>query len=321
MSENNIQSSNEAKVCVVIPALNEEKGIGMVIDKLHDALKKYNYEIVVVDKSTDRTAEIALQHGAKVIYQTKKGYGSALFAGYLYSIEELQSDILITIDGDGTYEPNDCPKIIEKILSHDADFVVGKRVVTSESMTRGRRLGNKAVSYLIRNLLKVEISDTQSGLFAFRSYLIKNIDFFTTLGWALNTELQTRAVELGMNIEEIEVSYYSRVGESKLNIFKAGVINLTIILRMVRDSQPLMLMGVIGSVLLSLGTIFGGIVVYDYLQTGVVHRGNLAVLSAMLVITGVQIFSLGLVADMIKRRQQKRAHFAHNYYSKIKRNS
>jgi len=316
--ENNDISNTKSKIGIIIPTLNEEKSIGMVIDKLRTVMKGYDFEIVVVDgKSNDRTVEIARQHNAQVIIQRKKGYGNALFGGYLYCMEELDCNILLTIDADNTYDAEDCTKIIEKIVSNDSDYIVGKRRVTSQSMSTSHRLGNKVISFLIRNILHVDISDTQCGLFAFRSYLIENIDFFTTSGWALNTELLTRAVESGMNISEVEVNYNPRIGETKVNTLHAGAINLAIILRMMRDSEPLMLLGIVGVVIMSIGIIAGAFVVFDYIDTGVVHRTNLAVLSAMLVITGVQIFSLGLVADMIKRRQQKRMHIPHNYYKKM----
>jgi len=311
------ESHNKNKIGIIIPALNEEKSIGMVTEKVKNALKDSKFDIVVVDgRSTDKTVEIALQKNAKVIYQKKLGYGNALFAGYMYSVEELDSDILVTIDADDTYDPNDILKLIKPIITNSADYVVGKRKVSSESMSTSHRFGNKVISYLIRKLLHVNLSDTQCGLFAFRSELIQNIDFFTTFGWAVNTELLTRANESGMNIVQVDVSYHSRIGETKVNTIKAGAVNLAIILRMMRDSEPLMLLGIIGVIFMSLGVIFGSIVLADFFETGIVNRPNLAVFSAMLIITGLQIFLFGLVADMIKRRQQKRLRFTHNFYSK-----
>lgn len=317
MENESDNSKEKPKISVIIPALNEEKSIGMVIEKVKDALKDSKFDVVVVDgRSTDKTVEIALQKNAKVIYQKKLGYGNALFAGYMYSIEELNSDILVTIDADDTYEPNDILKLIEPIITNSADYIVGRRKVSSKSMTTSHRFGNKVISHLIRKLLHVNLNDTQCGLFAFRSELIQNIDFFTTFGWAINTELLTRAAESGMNIEQVDVSYHSRISETKVNTIKAGAINLAIILRMMRDSEPLMLLGIIGVIFMSIGVIFGSFVLVDFFETGIVNRPNLAVLSAMLIITGLQIFLFGLVADMVKRRQQKRLRFTHNFYSK-----
>lgn len=307
----------KTKVVIVIPTLNEEKSVGIVIDKIRFALQKYNFEIIIVDgNSSDKTVEVAIKHKAKVIIQKKDGYGNALFAGYLYGIEELDCDILVTIDADDTYDPTDCTKIIDSILTNKADYIIGKRVLTKDSMSKSHKFGNKLISYLIRKLLYINVSDTQSGLFAFRSYLIKHIDFFNPKGWEFNTELLTRAAESGMNIGEVNISYSERKGETNLHTYNAGITNLIIILRMMRDSEPLRLLGVIGAILIGIGLIFGSIVLYDFFILGTVIKPTTALLAALLVITGVQIFSLGLVADMIKRRQQKRFHLSHNYYEK-----
>lgn len=308
-------STGYNKIAVIIPTLNEEKGIAVVIDKIHEALKNYSYDIVVSDgRSTDKTVENALKHNAKVIYQRKKGYGDALIAGYMYAIEELGSDILVNLDADGTYEPKDIPKLVEKIIGNEADYVVGKRTVSAESMKRSHIVGNKAISFLIRRLLKVNVTDTQSGLFAFRSYLIRNIESWSTSGWALNTELLTKAAENEMTIQEVNVSYYPRIGKAHNTTLGGAVANLTVIIRMLRDTEPLRMLGIVSAIFFAVGLGIGGMVVYDFVQTGVVKHTSSAILSALLLIMGVQIFSLGLVADMIKRRQLRRIRPANSYY-------
>jgi len=310
-----IISTGDNKIAVIIPTLNEEKGISVVIDKIHEALKNYSYDIVVSDgRSTDKTVENALKHNAKVIYQRKKGYGDALIAGYMYAIEELGSDILVNLDADGTYEPNDIPKLIEKIIGNEADYVVGKRTVSVESMKRSHIVGNKAISFLIRRLLKVKVTDTQSGLFAFRSYLIRNIESWSTSGWALNTELLTKAAENEMTIQEVDISYYPRIGKAHNTTLGGAIANLTVIIRMLRDTEPLRMLGIVSSIFFAIGLGIGGMVVYDFVQTGAVKHTSSAILSALLLIMGVQIFSLGLVADMIKRRQLRRIRPANSYY-------
>jgi glycosyltransferase involved in cell wall biosynthesis len=310
-------SKNDNRIAVVIPTLNEEKGIAVVIDKIHEALKNYNYDIIVSDgRSKDKTVESALKHNAKVIYQRRKGYGDALIAGYMYAIEELGSDILVNLDADGTYEPNDIPKLIDKIIANEADYVVGKRIVSAESMKRSHIFGNKAISFLIQRLLKVNVTDTQSGLFAFRSYLIRNIESWATSGWALNTELLTKAAENEMIIREVDISYYPRIGEAHNTTIGGGIANLTVIIRMLRDTEPLRMLGIVGSIMLAIGVGIGGIVVYDFVQTGTVKHTSSAILAALLIIMGVQVFSLGLVADMVKRRQLRRIRPANSYYLK-----
>ena len=143
--------TQDSKIGIIIPTLNEEKSIGVVLEDVKKELKDFNYEIIVVDgKSSDATVLIAKQSGAQVIFQKNKGYGEALFAGYFFANEELDCDILVTLDADGTYSANDCVKIIEKILSLDADYVVGRRKINSQNMTASHRFGNKVISWMIR---------------------------------------------------------------------------------------------------------------------------------------------------------------------------
>lgn len=309
---------SNSKIGIVIPTLNEEKSIGKVIGELKRELNEFDFVIVVVDgKSSDGTVSIAKKDGAQVIFQRNMGYGEALFAGYFYALKELDCEIVVTIDGDGTYSAKDCARIIKKIESFDADYVVGRRKVDSKSMSLSHRFGNWSISWSIRNFLNVKLMDTQSGLYGFRTYLIDNIDLRQS-GWAVNTELLTKASELGMIIDEIDISYSKRIGTTNLTTIKAGMVNFQMIIRMIRDFKPLLLLGTIGTILFIFGIISGIFVLYDYYVTGSVNRPNLAVLAALFIMTGIQLFSLGLVADMI-RRKQKRLKFSHNLYTKDKK--
>lgn len=318
MSSKILQRNNDTeKIGIIIPTLNEEKSIGHVLNDIKNLLSSFSYEIVVVDgRSSDKTVEIAKTANARVIYQKKKGYGEALFAGYVYATKELNCDILVTLDADGTYAAKDSVKIINMIMMHDADYVVGRRSVNSQNMTASHRFGNRVISWLIRNLLKINIHDTQCGLFAFRSYLIDNIDL-RQYGWAVNTEMLTKASDLGMIISETNISYSERIGATKGNTIRGGLVNLQVILRMMRDSNPLLLFSLMGLALTSSGIWVGVIVVSTYLETGIVTRPNLTLLSALLIIAGIQLFSMGMMADMMRKRQQYRIKMPHNLYNKI----
>jgi len=310
------QVTNEqgSKIVVIIPTLNEASGIATVINNVKEAFEGFNYEILVVDgRSTDDTVNIAKSCGARVIYQRRKGYGNALLAGCIYGVEKLASDILVTIDADGSYDPHDCPKLIRKILSHESDYVVGRRRRNAKSMSVSHRFGNWLISWLVRRLLHVQISDTQSGLFAFRSELIDNVDIRAS-GWAVNTEMLKRAAELNMVIDEVEVSYSERIGRTKLNTFNAGLTNILVILQMMRDTEPLLLLGIVGLLFLIAGGAIGSYVIAAWLSVGTLTNTGLALLSALLVVTGVQLISLGLIADMMKKRQRQSLRLLHNYY-------
>jgi len=306
----------QSKIGIIIPTLNEEKSIGVVLNDIKKELNNIDYQIIVVDgKSTDNTVNIAKKHNVHVIFQKNKGYGEALFAGYYYATRELNCEILVTIDADGTYSAQDSTKLISKIDSHDYDYVVGRRLVSSKNMTTSHRFGNKAISWLIRHLLKINLQDTQSGLFAFRSYLMDSLDL-EQLGWASNTEMLTKASDLGMVIGSVDISYSPRIGETKGSTIKGGLVNLQMIIRMMRDSNPILLQGLFGTSLSILGIIFGIIVLQDFVSTGIVNRPNLALLSALFILAGIQVVSIGLMSDMMKKRQQIRIRFPYHLYYK-----
>lgn len=221
-------------VAVVIPTLNEEKGIGVVIKNLKKTLTPHRHMIVVVDgHSRDRTVEIAKQNGAFVIFQNKQGYGDALYTGFRYAKDKLKAKIIFMMDADGTYDPSDCPKILQPVLKGKADLVVGKRIVDNETMSLLNRFGNSMISWLVCRLLDLHLNDTQSGMYAFHSDLVDYINL-TTTGWAFNTEILNAAKEGSFTIREVPISYRIRIGNPKLNIFKGAFANLMAILRLAR---------------------------------------------------------------------------------------
>ena len=310
----------QSKIGIIIPTLNEEKSIDLVLNDVEKELKNIDFQIIVVDgKSTDNTVNIAKKHNVHVIFQKNIGYGEALFAGYYYATKELKCEILVTLDADGTYSAKDSIKLISKIDSHDYDYIVGRRLVNSKNMTTSHRFGNKAISWLIRHLLKINLQDTQSGLFAFRSYLMDSLDL-EQLGWASNTEMLTKASDLGMVIGSVDISYSPRIGETKGSTISGGLVNLRMIIRMMRDSNPILLQSIFGICLTTLGIIFGLIIFHDFLLIGYVNSPGLALLSALLILAGIQVFSIGLMSDMIKKRQQIRVRFAYHLYYKSENN-
>jgi dolichol-phosphate mannosyltransferase len=226
---------NSNKIAVIIPTLNEEKGLGLVLDGLNKSLAGFNYKIVVVDgNSIDRTVEIAKDNGVTVIKQRGTGYGDALCEGLNYAVSQFGSDLLVVTDGDASYPSSSIMKIIKPILSGKVDMIVARRCPLPGSMPAINRFGNVIISLIVRNLLNLNIHDTQSGSMAFRNRLVKGL-IIKTKGWAVNTELLKEATRKRMIIREVNVTYHPRKGKTKLNIIKGGIINLIVILRTLRD--------------------------------------------------------------------------------------
>ena len=212
-----------SRISIIIPAYNEESSIGLVLDALP---QEKLHEIIVVDNgSTDATARVAQEHGARVVKEPRKGYGSACLKG----IDELDAlDIVVFIDGDFSDFPEEIVLLIGPIETGEKDFVLGSRMILPKSqlaLLPQARYGNRLAVFLIKLFFKHEFTDL--GPFrairysSLMSIGMKDIDF----GWTV--EMQIKAVRNGLRIQEVPVNYRKRVGISKisgtvLGTFRAG---------------------------------------------------------------------------------------------------
>ena len=212
------------KITVVIPALNEEQGIGLVlkeipIDRFMDM--GYETEVMVIDNgSKDKTRHIALQHGATVIIQPVKGYGNAYKAGFANA----SGDIIATGDADLTYPFKDLPEIIKKMEMEDLDFISTDRLkhINPEVMTPSHIFGNKVLTTITKFLFNnLPFVDSQSGMWIFRREIWDMLDVRSS-GMPFSQELKIEAHIRGFKCAEVPIMYRMRAGETKLNTFKDG---------------------------------------------------------------------------------------------------
>jgi len=212
-----------SRISIIIPAYNEESSIGLVLDALP---QEKIHEIIVVDNgSTDATARVAQEHGARVVKEPRKGYGSACLKG----IDELDApDIVVFIDGDFSDFPEEIVLLISPIETGEKDFVLGSRMILPKSQSAllpQARYGNRLAVFLIKLFFKHEFTDL--GPFrairysSLMSIGMKDMDF----GWTV--EMQIKAVRNGLRIREVPVNYRKRIGISKitgtvLGTFRAG---------------------------------------------------------------------------------------------------
>ena len=220
-------------VSIVIPTLNEAYGIKKTIERIPiDELKDMGYdcEIIVVDGgSTDGTIEIAKSLGAKVIMEHRRGYGRA----YKTGLSHVKGDIIITLDGDGSYPSEYIPKLIRILEMTGADFITVNRFrfMGEHAMGTLRRIGNFILSLITRLLFHIEIKDTQSGMWVFRKYVLKKI-MPRSNGMPFSEEIKIRAFLNVGKCLEVAGPYYKRFGESKLNALRDGIENLIYLLRL-----------------------------------------------------------------------------------------
>lgn len=211
------------RISVVIPCHNEEEGIRAVIERMPTPLVD---EIVVVDNaSTDRTAEVASGLGARVVPEASKGYGRAYKTGFAAA----SGDIIVTMDGDGTYPPDAIQLLLHVFLDRRIDFMTARRwrPYGGRKKLTLRVFGNAVLSSVALVLFRRLIRDTQSGMWVFRSGHLPDFQPNSD-GMALSQEIKIRAfTHPGLSCLEIPIFYGEhRIGESKLNMWRDGFGNL-----------------------------------------------------------------------------------------------
>lgn len=208
------------KLSAVIPTINEESTIGEIIDGLRDSGV---LEIIIVDtNSTDRTRDIAREKGARVIEQPKRGYGVA----YKTGLKEVTGDVIICMDGDGTYPANMVRPFVEILVYDQVDFISGDRMKfrTDKNYTTLHYVGNSILNKVAGLLFKVSMNDSQSGMWVFRSELYRMMGKLSDK-MSFSEDIKIEAIKLGTFIE-IPIRYGVRITKPKLKTWQDGFSNL-----------------------------------------------------------------------------------------------
>jgi glycosyltransferase involved in cell wall biosynthesis len=213
------------RITVVIPTMNEEAGIGGVIESVKKALDgtELTYDIMIVDTaSKDRTKEIARDMGALVVEEPRRGYGRAYKTGF----ERAEGDVIATLDADCTYPAEEIPRLARLLVSDDLDFITTNRFAQLEegAMSAKHTLGNKVLTFTLNFLFHVWIRDSQSGMWVFRRAILDKLDL-TSDGMALSEEIKIEAFRKCRG-REVPIEYRRRVGEVKLSSWKDGYKNI-----------------------------------------------------------------------------------------------
>src|SRR5215472_12079970 len=213
-------------ITVIIPCLNEEQGIERVLR----AMPEFIDEVIVVDNnSTDRTSEVARSLGAKVIREDVRGYGRSYKTGFASAT----GDLIVTLDGDHSYPPDAISYLLEAFLHLDIDFLNASRfpVQDSNAMSFLNKLGNLVLSLAMSVLYFRWVRDSQSGMWVFRRSILAGMNL-TSNGMAFSEEIKIEALKRRqVRLAEISIMYTSRMGETKLNLWRDGFYNLWFILK------------------------------------------------------------------------------------------
>ena len=201
------------KIAVIIPVLNEEKTLPLVFKDMPADLVD---EVVVIDNgSSDRTPEIAKEHGATLLLESKKGYGYPCLKGIKY-LRSKEPDIVVFVDGNYSDHPEEIIRLVKPMVEENYDLVIGSRTIGSveEGALRAPvRFGNFLATMLIRVLYGFKYTDI--GPFrAVKFHKLLNMDLNDNLGWTV--EMQVKAVRMKYRIREVPVSYRTGTGKSKI---------------------------------------------------------------------------------------------------------
>lgn len=205
------------EVSVIIPTMNEEASVGAVIDEVRGALGGRDLEILTVDTdSKDRTNEIATSKGARVIPESRRGYGRAYKTGFAAA----RGTYVCTLDADLTYPASRFPDLLRLLDADQADFVAADRIsrLSKDAMTGMHRIGNTMLNVAFRFLYRFPMRDSQSGMWAFRRDLLPRLHVVHD-GMAFSEELKAEVLARGFRYAEVPIEYRTRVGEKKIRSF------------------------------------------------------------------------------------------------------
>ncbi len=291
-----------SKLIVIIPAYNEEKTIGRVIQEIPRQILGIAEVLVLVadDGSSDETVERARAAGADFIISHSN---TGLAFNFKIALEEalkLDADIIVNIDADAQYNGQEIPRLIQPILQRKAEIVLGDRQVAKlEHMPFGNKYGNILGSWFIRKLLNLNIVDASTGFRAFSREAALRLSVMTRHTYTHETLIQ--AADQGLRMVQMPIEFRRREGHSRLisnlrsHIIKTG---LTII-RTFTVYKPLRVMLSLGLVLFVIG--FAFIVRFLYFWTVAEGQGHIQslIIASVFMMIGFQTIVLGLVASAI----------------------
>lgn len=291
------------RVIVVIPARNEEDNIKTLIKNIPRSIPHVSEVkvLVVDDGSTDDTSRKAREAGADYVVSFKRHRGLALaFKTGVKRAVELSADIIVNIDADNQYNPQEIPRLVEPIIENKVDIVLGDRQVNKlEHMPWNKKIGNSIVSYITSGLSGQNIRDSQTGFRALSREAALRINIFSN--YTYTQEMILEAAYKKLRVIEIPVEFRKREGESRLisNIFTYALKVAITIFRSFLYHHPLRSFLYISFILFGIGALFAVKVFYQLIETGSIspfYPSTIA--AAVFLIVGFQTLILGFLAEL-----------------------
>jgi len=287
------QTKTSQLVTVVIPAKNEAENLKSLLPRLTKVMPKAEI-IVVNDGSTDDTVAICKQNGVKFIsHPYSMGNGASIKSG----ARAAEGDILVFMDGDGQHDPNDIPKLLDKINS-GYEMVVGARKVDTHASLL-RRIGNSFYNKLASIMTGSKILDLTSGFRATRARHFRKFLYLLPNGFSYPTTSTMAFFRSGLPVTYVPIKAAKRTGKSKINILKDGVKFLLIIIKIGSLYSPMRFFLPISMAIFFIGASY---YVYTY-----VNYKQFTNMSALLFTTSILVFLIGILSEQISSLHYKGA--------------
>ena len=305
-----MQSTNfeNLNIAVLLPCYNEGAVIASVVLDFRRVLP--GTRIYVYDNnSSDNTSEQAARAGATVIPSRRQGKGNVVRQMFA----DIDADIYIMADGDGTYDTNAAPMLIQTLIDERADMVVGtRRDVKQDAGRKGHAAGNALFNVVYRAIFGTDFTDIFSGYRVFTRRYAKSFPAMSP-GFEIETEMSVHASALRLPVIEVETDYGKRQegSESKLSTFKDGFKILRMMGSLMKETRPFIFFSYIALGFLGVSMLSAAPVIVEYMSTGLVDRMPTWVLAMTLLLASMMIFMAGVILDSVARgrNEVKRIHY------------
>ncbi len=293
--------TTNALLSIVIPLYNEEENVVLLTEKIKESLEGYNYQIIYIDDfSSDRTRKRIIEMNDPKVYliALKKNYGQslALAAGIDYA----EGEYIITMDGDLQNDPLDIPEMLPYALSGEFDVVTGIRQKRKDSLIK--KIPSKIANFLVRRVTKLDIKDNGCALKVFNKDIAKDLNLYGEM----HRFITLLAFLEGAQIKQVPVRHHARnAGVSKYGLERVfKVVADMMLLLFIRKyfQRPIHLFGILGVLLIILGVfinIYLLIVKWGFGQD--IGTRPLLIFGMMFILAGIQLFTIGIVMELLIR--------------------
>lgn len=292
------------KIAVLIPCYNEEKTIGKVIDDFKIALPEavvYVYD----NNSTDKTSDVAEEHGAVVRKEYRQGKGNVVKTMF----RDIDAECYIMIDGDDTYPADKAKDMCSAVMEEGVDMVIGDRLSATYFIENDRRFhnfGNRFVRSLINNIFNSDVKDIMTGYRAFSRMFVKNIPILAN-GFEIETEMTIHALDKNYIIKEIPIDYRRRPegSFSKLDTISDGYKVVKTVFQLFRDYKPYIFFTSISVVLGVIAVLFMLPVIIEYWHTGLVPRFPTLIVCCFVMLLAILLFISGVILEVMTKKHRQ----------------